>query len=238
MHHIEMKMKVDITQIKKNQDNPRLIKDANFNRLVKSIKDAPWMLDIRPIVVDENMTILGGNMRYEACLEAGLKEVPIINASNLTEEQKKEFIIKDNLGYGEWDFEILSNEWDCDLLNDWGLEIPDLLTERDEETMSASTLSPNYDSDIAIGDIIELGEHRLVCGNYNKVSHLKALFEKSDKHYFNISPTYEDFIDAQNNNTTLYGMQDEPQLCQEIVEVFKTKFPDASVKVTTKKPNL
>ena len=124
------------------------------------------------------------------------------------------------------------------MLQDWGLEIPDLLTEREEEKLSDSGLCSVYDSDIAIGDIIELGEHRLVCGNYNKVSHLKALVEKSDTHLLNISPTYEDFINAESNKTTLYGLQESPQICQEIIEIFKTKFPDASVKVTTKKQNI
>jgi hypothetical protein len=229
---------MSINEIKPNPDNPRQIKSAAMDLLIKSLKSAPWMLYLRPLVINAEKVILGGNMRYEACKKLGIAEVPVIDAGHLSAENQAEFLIKDNLSYGDWDFDTLINQWDCELLQDWGLEIPDLLTERDEETLSASTLSPDYDSDIALGDIIELGEHRLVCGNYNKVSHLKALFEKSDMHHFNISPSYEDFINAQTNNTTLYGMQDNPQICQEIVEVFKTKFPDASVKVTTKKQNM
>jgi hypothetical protein len=120
-------MKVTITKIsevKLNPNNPRLIKDDKFTKLVQSIKDFPEMLDIRPIVVNADMVILGGNMRFKACKEAGLKEVPVIIADNLTEEQQREFLIKDNTSGGEWDFEMLANEWDVDLLEDWGLEIP------------------------------------------------------------------------------------------------------------------
>jgi len=116
-------MKVAISKIKSNPDNPRIIKDDKFKQLVKSIKDFPQMLELRPIVVDSDMVVLGGNMRLKACLEAGLKEVDILIADQLTEDQKKEFIIKDNVGFGEWDWDMLANEWDVDLLEQWGLNI-------------------------------------------------------------------------------------------------------------------
>lgn len=108
-----------------NPENPRIIRDEKFQKLVKSITDFPEMLEIRPIVVDENMMVLGWNMRFKACLEAWLKEVPIIRVNTLTEEQKREFIVKDNVWYGEWDYEILANEWDTDLLADWWLSVPE-----------------------------------------------------------------------------------------------------------------
>ena len=120
-------MKVQLTpidKIKRNPNNPRIIKDDKFEKLVKSIKDFPQMLEIRPIVVNDDMIVLGGNMRLKACQEAGLKEVHIIKASNLTEEQQKEFIIKDNVGFGEWDWDMMANEWDAELLNEWGLNVP------------------------------------------------------------------------------------------------------------------
>ena len=116
--------KSKISEIKLNPNNPRLIKDDKFTKLVQSIKDFPEMLDIRPIVVNQDMVILGGNMRFKACKEAGLKEVPIIVADNLTEEQQREFLIKDNTSGGEWDFEMLANEWDVEQLEDWGLDVP------------------------------------------------------------------------------------------------------------------
>lgn len=116
--------KVNITKIKSNPDNPRVIKDYKFKKLVKSIKEFPQMLDLRPIVVNSDMVVLGGNMRLRACQAAGLTEVPIIEAQDLTEAQQKEFIIKDNSSFGEWDWDILANEWDTNELKDWGLDIP------------------------------------------------------------------------------------------------------------------
>ena len=115
---------VKINSIKTNPKNPRLIKDDKFKKLVKSIQEFPQMLELRPIVVDENNIILGGNMRYKACVEAGLKEIYILKAEDLTEEQKDEFIVKDNVGFGEWDWDILANEWDTEKLQDWGLSLP------------------------------------------------------------------------------------------------------------------
>ncbi len=117
---------VKITEVKGNKDNPRIIKDAKFKKLVQSIKDFPEMLKIRPIVVNGEMTVLGGNMRLKACQQAGLKEVWILKADNLTEDQQKEFIIKDNSGFGEWDWDTLANEWDVDKLEDWGLDVPSI----------------------------------------------------------------------------------------------------------------
>jgi len=113
-----------ITEIKSNPNNPRLIKDHKFKQLVKSIQDFPQMLELRPIVIDENNMVLGGNMRLKACLEAGLTDVPVIHANNLTEAQKKEFIIKDNISFGEHDWDALANEWNIIELDEWGLDIP------------------------------------------------------------------------------------------------------------------
>jgi ParB-like chromosome segregation protein Spo0J len=123
--------KVKISEVKTNPKNPRLIKDDKFRKLVKSIQEFPQMLELRPIVVDENNIVLGGNMRLKACKEAGMKEVYIVRAENLTELQKDEFIVKDNVGFGEWDWDILANEWDAELLNDWGLFVPEMPTEVD-----------------------------------------------------------------------------------------------------------
>jgi hypothetical protein len=115
---------VKIGDIKPNPSNPRLIKDDKFRKLVKSIQDFPQMMEIRPIVVNEDMVILGGNMRWKAAKEAGMKTVPVIKASELTDEQQREFIIKDNVGFGEWDWEDLANNWDTEKLEEWGLDIP------------------------------------------------------------------------------------------------------------------
>jgi hypothetical protein len=115
---------VPINTVKANPNNPRIIKDDKFAKLVKSINEFPQMLNLRPIVVNDDMVVLGGNMRLKACKEAGLKEIPIIKASELSEQQQKEFIVKDNVGYGEWDWSDLANNWDSEQLEDWGLDIP------------------------------------------------------------------------------------------------------------------
>jgi hypothetical protein len=142
--------KVKINSIKTNPKNPRLIKDDKFKKLVNSIKEFPQMLELRPIVVDENNIILGGNMRHKACIEAGLKEVYIVQAKDLTELQKDEFIVKDNVGFGEWDWDILANEWDSELLNDWGLFVPEMTTEVDYSILDDEDLDGEL-SDMADG---------------------------------------------------------------------------------------
>lgn len=119
---------IKLSSIKPNPENPRLIKDDKFYKLLESLKTfGEKMMPLRPIVIDENNIILGGNMRFKALKELGYKEVPadwIKQAKDLTEEQKKEFIIKDNVGFGNWDFDVLANEWDSDLLEGWGLDMP------------------------------------------------------------------------------------------------------------------
>jgi hypothetical protein len=113
-----------LSEIKPNPSNPRLIKDDRFKKLVASIKDFPDMMSLRPIVVNSEMMILGGNMRYKACQELKMKEIPddwVKIADTLTEDEQKRFIIEDNVPFGEWDFDILANEWEVDLLSEWGL---------------------------------------------------------------------------------------------------------------------
>ena len=156
---------VKLSEVKLNPNNPRLIKDEKFLKLVQSIKDFPEMLDIRPIVVNQDMIILGGNMRYKACKEAGLKEVPII-VTDLTEEQQREFLIKDNTSGGEWDFEILANEWNSEELEAWGLDIPAFETDEVlEATEDDFDCTPPEESITVLGDLYEIGEHRLLCGD-------------------------------------------------------------------------
>ena len=113
---------ISIGKIKLNPNNPRLIKDDKFTKLVQSIKDFPEMLEIRPIVVNDDMVILGGNMRFKACKEAGLKEVPVMIAKGLSAEKQREFLIKDNVSGGEWDWNLLQ-EWDSLELESWGLDL-------------------------------------------------------------------------------------------------------------------
>jgi len=113
----------NIDELKLNEKNPRIIKDEKYKLLVQSIKEFPEMLNIRPIVVDKDFVVLGGNMRLRACKEAGLKQVPIICADSLTPEQQKQFIIKDNVNIGQWDWNILNQEWDNEYLKSWGMDV-------------------------------------------------------------------------------------------------------------------
>jgi len=145
-----------LTDIKPNPDNPRVIRDENFQKLVNSIKEFPEMLDLRPIVVNKDMVILGGNMRYRACQEAGYKEVPITIADSLTPEQEREFIIKDNVSGGDWDWEILANEWDESKLNEWGLDVPDW----SENDPIDNDLSEKIESSLRIEIICHDEEHQ------------------------------------------------------------------------------
>lgn len=160
------KVQMNIKEIKPNPNNPRLIKDHKFKQLVKSIQDFPQMLELRPIVIDENNMVLGGNMRLKACIEAGMNDVPVIHANNLSEEKKKEFIVKDNVGYGEWDWDDLANNWDAQELTDWGLDIPNFdVNNLEAEEDDFAVPDGGTETDIVLGDLFEIGEHRLLCGD-------------------------------------------------------------------------
>jgi site-specific DNA-methyltransferase (adenine-specific) len=170
---------VPISQVIPNKTNPRFIKDDKFKKLVQSIKDFPQMLELRPIVVDSEMVVLGGNMRLKACQAAGLTEVPILIADKLTPEQQAEFIIKDNVGFGEWDWDILANEWDAELLQEWGLDLPVDLEEPKvlEATEDEYEIPETITTSIVLGDLIEIGEHKLLCGSSTEVDTWEKLMD-------------------------------------------------------------
>ena len=139
---------VKTTDIHANENNPRILKDDKFKKLVQSIKDFPEMLEIRPIVVNNDMMVLGGNMRLKAIQEIGLKEIPIIKAENLTEEQQREFLIKDNVGFGEWNWDDLANDFNAEDLADWGLDLPKVIDEVEEEpTIDTQKITLEYTPD-------------------------------------------------------------------------------------------
>ena len=181
---------VPINTVKANPNNPRIIKDDKFAKLVKSINEFPQMLNLRPIVVNDDMVVLGGNMRLKACKEAGLKEIPIIKANELTEQQQKEFIVKDNVGYGEWDWDDLANNWDVDELQDWGLDIPGFdaeVLEAEEDEFAVP--DGGIETDIVLGDLFEIGEHRLLCGDSTDIEKVELLI-KGDKCNLLTDPPY------------------------------------------------
>jgi len=188
---------MNINEIKPNPNNPRIIKDDKFKKLVKSIQDFPQMLELRPIVIDENNIVLGGNMRLKACIEAGLTDVPVKQAKELTEEQKKEFIVKDNVGYGEWDWDDLANNWDDQLLTEWGLDIPNFdanVLEAEEDDFAVP--DGGTETDIVLGDLFEIGEHRLLCGDSTDSDQVAKLMNGQKADMVFTDPPYGMKLDA------------------------------------------
>lgn len=130
-----------VTEIKSNPNNPRTIKDENFKKLVQSLKDFPEMAVVRPVVINQDNVILGGNMRFKAMVEAGWDDIPVTQVKGWTKAQEQEFIIKDNVSGGEWDWDLLASEWDAEELDAWGLELPDSLKPEEWEE-SWQTMTP------------------------------------------------------------------------------------------------
>ena len=157
--------RVPIGTIKNNPNNPRVIKDDKFKKLVQSIKELPEMAEVRPVVVNTDMVVLGGNMRLKAMREAGWKDVPI-QVVDWDEDKQRQFIIKDNVSGGEWDWEMLANEWDADELQEWGLDLPDMqVKELEAEEDDFDVPEGGIETDIVLGDLFEIGQHRLLCGD-------------------------------------------------------------------------
>ena len=157
-------MKVKVDKVKSNPKNPRLIKDDKFKKLVKSIKEFPEMETVRPIVVNKDMVILGGNMRYKAMIECGYKEVNV-EVVDWSEQKQNEFIIKDNVGFGEWEWEIVANEWDVEELDNWGLDLP--LFDKHLEEAELKDLSDKLKSEFKIEIICKNEEEQEK--TYNKL---------------------------------------------------------------------
>ena len=202
-------MKVKINEVKENPSNPRFISDGKFKKLVESIKSFPEMLEKRPIIVDEDMIVLGGNMRLKACKEAGLKEVDILVAKGWSEKQKQEFIIKDNVGFGEWDWDILTDEWDTDNLEDWGLDLPVDLSVKELEAEEDNFDVPEggIETDIVLGDLFEIGEHRLLCGDSTDSEQVAKLMNGQKADMVFTDPPYRVSFQGQRiSNTTKDGV--------------------------------
>jgi site-specific DNA-methyltransferase (adenine-specific) len=189
-----------------NENNPRFISQDKIERLKKSIQDFPKMMSVRPIVVDDNNVILGGNMRFRALQELGYTEVQedwIQKIDDLTDEQKKEFIIKDNVGFGSWDWDILANEWDNDQLGEWGMDLPDFdgdkVLEAEEDDFDATPLDEPI---TVLGDLYEIGEHRLLCGDSTDSDQVARLMngEKADMLF--TDPPYD--IENEDYHSNIY----------------------------------
>jgi len=223
--------KVKISDVKINPDNPRLIKDDNFRKLVKSIQEFPEMLEIRPIVVNKNMIVLGGNMRLKACKEAGVKEVPIIVADGLTEEQEKEFLIKDNTSGGEWDWDALNEEWNIEQLEDWGLDIPNFETDEvlEVEEDDFSVPQGGIETDIVLGDLFEIGEHRLLCGDSTCSDTVAKLMnvEKADMVF--TDPPYGVSYTGGHNKKQRKGIESDEFQNEDLSNLFQDSINNACI---------
>jgi DNA modification methylase len=185
---------IKLSTIKSNPNNPRVCKDDKFAKLVNSIKEFPKMMELRPMVVNSDMVVLGGNMRLKALKEAGYKEVPdewVKSAESLTEEEQRRFIIADNVGFGEHDWDMLANEWDAVELESWGLDIPafetDEVLEAEEDDFDGT---PPEEPITVLGDLYEIGEHRLLCGDSTDSDQVAKLMNGSKADMVFTDPPY------------------------------------------------
>jgi hypothetical protein len=219
-----------ISAIKPNPNNPRVIKDDKFEKLVASIKEFPKMLEIRPIVVNDDMIVLGGNMRLKACKAAGLKEVPVLKASDLTEDEQRQFIIKDNVSGGEWDWDMLANEWDVQQLEEWGLDVPINLETELEAVEDDFDATPPEEPITVLGDLYEIGEHRLLCGSATDVNDIDKLINKNTIDLIHTDPPYgmnavsKSGVLKANYETDILG-DDNPDVAKDSFNLVYSLFP-------------
>lgn len=231
--------KIAIGKVKSNPDNPRVIRDEKFAKLVKSLKEFPEMAEVRPIVVNKDMIVLGGNMRLKAMKEAGWKTVPVVMV-DWNEDRQKEFVIKDNASFGEWDWEELANNWDGYNLSDWGLDVP-LFEEEEKEIPFVETRE--LDEEFRKGDVIEIGGvHRLLIGNGSDENHIASVLD-GDKPVvtsaeLGFTETYLDYsamtamniFAAQDLNIRYCGIVSTAKLASEIVEEWVKRYPESELR--------
>lgn len=200
---------IGIDLIRPNEDNPRILKDKDFQKMKQSILDFPKMLFIRPIVIDKDMVIIGGNQRFEAVKDLGsafqyYPNVPVCFADDLTEDERDQFIIKDNSHFGGWDFDKLANTWNPEKLSSWGVkDVPNMNIEPevadDEFVEPTEQQIKEIQTDIKVGDIFQIGPHRLMCGDSVNPEHVKLLMNGQRAELLFTSPPYADMRDYNGN---------------------------------------
>lgn len=181
-------MKISIDQIKPNPDNPRVIKDDKFKKLVQSLKDFPEMTEVREIVVNKDHVVLGGNMRLKAMQEAGWTEAPV-KIVDWPEEKQKEFVIKDNASFGEWDYDVLANQYDVAELDAWGVDLPDYEEEQEVKEDEAPEVS-DEPAKSKLGEVYQLGRHRVMCGDATSEEYANRLLGESLIDLYLTDPPY------------------------------------------------
>lgn len=221
-----------INKIKSNPNNPRVIKDDKFKKLVQSLKDLPEMAQVRPIVVNQDMIVLGGNMRLKAMKEAGWKEAPVA-VVDWDEDKQRQFIIKDNVGFGEWDWDMLANEWDAESLGDWGLDVPQMSeTEMEAEEDDFEVPEGGIATDIVLGDLFEIGEHRLLCGDSTNPDDIDKLMNKVYPDLIHTDPPYgmnavsKSGVLKANYGTDIMG-DDNPDIAKDAFTLIYSLYPNA-----------
>jgi DNA modification methylase len=186
-----------VSSLKKNPNNPRQIKGEKLELLKKSVTEFSKMMSLRPIIIDETNTVLGGNMRLAAIKALGMKEIPddwVKCADDLTEDEKREFTIKDNAGFGEWDYDLLANEWSDLPLNDWGLDLPGFETvgeePKDAPALVDKAAELNKKWEVKSGDLWAIGEHRLLCGDSTKAEDVTRVLNGAKPNLMVTDPPY------------------------------------------------
>jgi site-specific DNA-methyltransferase (adenine-specific) len=214
-----------ITEIKPNPKNPRVIKDDKFAKLVESLRSFPEMLEKRPLVcvtdVDGKVFPLGGNMRLKAANELKMKELPVVMADDWTEEQRQEFIIKDNVGFGEWNWEELQTDWDVEQLTEWGLDVPGF----DEQTLEAeeddfAVPEGGIETDIVLGDLFEIGEHRLLCGDSTDSDAVARLMDGKKADMVFTDPPYGVSYEGGHNKKKRKGIENDTLEGDNLTDLF------------------
>lgn len=192
-------MKLPVSQIKSNPNNPRFIKDDKFKKLVQSLKDFPEMAEVREVVINKDHVILGGNMRFKAMQEAGWTEIPV-KIVDWSEDKQREFIIKDNVSGGEWDWDLIANEWDSQLLEDWGLDMP--VVEEDQEVEEDEAPEVSSEPPVSqLGVVYQLGRHRVMCGDSTDFIAVEKLMDGEKVDMVFTDPPYGMFLDTAMSDT-------------------------------------
>ena len=166
-----------LNEIRPNPKNPRVLRDDKFQKLKKSIEDFPKMMELRPIVVDDEGVILGGNMRFRALQDIYGKngEIPdewVKRAADLTEDEKRQFVIKDNAAFGQWDWDVLANEWDADELAEWGIDVPLIET---KGSMNTEDLQPKPFTQEVVLLLFDPNEHGKVMEVLQKIEDIAEI---------------------------------------------------------------
>lgn len=218
-----------IGKIKANPNNPRTIKDDKFFKLVQSLKDLPEMAKVRPVVVNQDMVVLGGNMRLKAMKEAGWKEAPV-EIVDWDEDKQRQFIIKDNVGFGEWDWEMLANEWDAEQLDDWGLDIPAFDDPKELEAEEDDYEMPDQiTTDIVLGDLFEIGPHRLLCGDSTDSDAVARLMNGAKADMVFTDPPYGVSYEGGHNKKKRDGIQNDTLEGIDLTNLFRDSLMNADI---------